>query len=94
MSQQKQIRVAVLSSYTIEPLVAALRVDGYTVGLTLEFHVAAYGRIFEEAMEASSALSTFQPDVMLVMLDVDALVPGFGVTVQRMRQRERADRRG
>lgn len=75
MAKLKRLRVAVFSSSTIEPLVAALRVDGHAQGLLLEFHLAAYGRVFEEALEASSALPAFQPDVVLVMMDVEALAP-------------------
>ena len=72
---QTRIRMAVLSSYTIEPLVAALRVDAYQGGLTLDCHVTSYGRIFEEALKPGSNLYTLKPEVIVVLLDVDALLP-------------------
>lgn len=71
----RRIRVAVLSSSTIDPLVAAIQVDGYALGLLPSFHIAAYGRMFEEALNPSSGLYAFQPQVVLVILDLEALIP-------------------
>jgi FkbH-like protein len=69
------VRIAWLSSSTVQPLAGTLQVAGLRWGLRLDVHVGGYGQYRQEALDPASPLVGFQPDVVLFDLDPLATVP-------------------
>lgn len=63
------LRLAWLSSWTVEHLMPAVRVAGLRHRVLLESHVAPFGMVRQEAFEPSPALTAFKPEVMIFTLD-------------------------
>ena len=68
-----QVRVAVLGSFTLEPFLSVLRVEGARVGLWLDPYLAPYGQYLPELLDSESGLYRFRPHVTFVAIDSDVL---------------------
>jgi predicted enzyme involved in methoxymalonyl-ACP biosynthesis len=62
---QKQLNIALLSSFTIDPLMAYLDIDCRLIGLFPQVYVAPFNRYQEEVINEQSGLYKFQPDIIL-----------------------------
>jgi FkbH-like protein len=62
------VRLALLSSSTIDHLLPAIRVAGLRRGLLLSVFAGAYGQYRQELLEPASPLAAFRPDVVLLSL--------------------------
>jgi FkbH-like protein len=69
------IRLAWLSSSTVEHLVPLLQVAGLRWGLWLQIHVGAYGQYQQEALDIQSPLNAFRPQVVLFDIDPQSALP-------------------
>ena len=65
VKELQKVRLAVLSSCTVEHLFPALRVAGFRHGLNIEIYNGAYGQYRQEVLNPASALYAFDPDVIL-----------------------------
>src|ERR1043165_2038197 len=63
------VRIAVLRSFTIEPLLPFLKAHCYRHRLNPQLFVANYGVIQQEVLAADSGLYRFAPDVIAVLVD-------------------------
>lgn len=68
------LRVALLSSCTVEHLLPSLRIAALRRGLRLEIFVNAYGQYFQDLLDTESALHRFAPQVCCFVLDARHLV--------------------
>jgi FkbH-like protein len=68
--------VAILSNFTVKPLVDCLTVQAYLNGIPLELYVAPYNQYGQEALDTSRQLHQFAADLILVILTPEAVVPG------------------
>lgn len=68
-----RVRVAVLGSFTLDPFLPVLRVEGARAGLWLEIYLAPYGQYLTELLDAQSGLYRFQPNVTFLAIDGDVL---------------------
>jgi FkbH-like protein len=78
LSGLASIRLAVLSSSTVDQLLPSIRVGGLRRRLWIEIHKGGYGQYRQELLDRRSALSSFSPDVVLLsltMADVIGRVP-------------------
>jgi FkbH-like protein len=66
-------RVALLASFTAEPLVAFLRVEAARLGVWADVWVAPYGQHLQTLYDPASPLLSFRPHVTVVAVDGDAL---------------------
>jgi FkbH-like protein len=66
-------RVALLGSFTLDPLAPVLRVEAARVGLWLDLYVAPYGQYLSELIDPSSGLYRFRPSLTLLAIDADVL---------------------
>jgi FkbH-like protein len=73
------VRVAVLSSCTVDHLLPAIRVAGLRRRLNIECHAGRFGQYRQELLEPDAALTAFRPDV--VILSLTAREPIAGVPV-------------
>ncbi|NER78925.1 MAG: methoxymalonyl-ACP biosynthesis protein, partial [Leptolyngbya sp. SIO1D8] len=63
------IKVAILASSTVEHLQPAIRVAALRRGLIAECYVAPYGQYYQEVLNPTSGLYSFEPDVVLMALN-------------------------
>ncbi len=75
----RPVRLAVLSSSTVEHLLAAIRVGGLRRGLWIETYTPDYGQYAQELMDPGSGLHRFRPDTVLFALDAHHLMSGVEV---------------
>jgi FkbH-like protein len=66
-------RVAVLSSFTLEPFVSVLRVEAARAGLWLDTYLTPYGQYLCELLDPNSGLYRFRPHITFLAIDGDVL---------------------
>ena len=71
--ERLRARVAVLGSFTLDPFVPVLRVEGARAGLWLDTYVAPYGQYLSELLDAGSGLYRFRPHITFLAIDGDVL---------------------
>ena len=72
------LRIALLASYTIDPLTPYLGVALTEAGLTPDFQVGPFNQIVQECLDESSVTARFRPDVLVVAPRLEELVPAGG----------------
>lgn len=72
------MRLAVLRSFTIEPVVPMLRAAAILHGLELEVWVGGFNTYAQEMLDPGSELDTFAPDVVLLAVQARDLIPELG----------------
>ncbi len=86
-SQDKKntIKIAILSSFTVDPLLPCLDVECRLVGLDPHFYVSPFNRFQDVVLDPSSKLYSFDPDVVFFFVELESLVPEtFRVDFPRM----------
>lgn len=66
-------RVAVLGSFTLDPFLSVLRVEGARAGLWIDAYLAPYGQYLTELLDPTSGLYRFRPHVTFLAIDGDVL---------------------
>ena len=69
----KPVRLALLSSSTVDQLIPGIRVGGLRRNLWVSTYVTDYGQSLQELMDPSSRLQAFKPTVVLVAFDAISL---------------------
>lgn len=69
------VRLGVVSSFTFEPLVPALRLRGLRCGLGVEVYCGPFGQAEQELLDPTSGLSVFAPDAVLVAIRLQDVCP-------------------
>jgi len=70
----KKIKIALLSSFTIEPLAMYLDVGSRLVGLYPEIYVGPFNQYSQEILSESSGLYRFDPDVIVLAVHAESLL--------------------
>ena len=73
----RPLRVAVLRSYTVEPIEPILRVHLLLEGFQPDLWFGGYDQYTQEILDEQSALYAFQPDLVLVLTRLDEVLPDF-----------------
>jgi len=71
----RPVRIAILSSYTLDPLVPYLDCECRNVGLVPEFYIAPFNQYMQEVLQVSSGLYQFKPELILIALAIEDLFP-------------------
>jgi len=71
----RRLRVAVLRSYTLEPVIPLLRAAAFGFRLDLEVQVGDYNAYMQEILDSDSSLYRFAPDVVIVAVRLSDLAP-------------------
>jgi FkbH-like protein len=71
---EKRIRVALLSSFTIDPLAIYVDVKSRLAHLHPEIYVAPFNQYQQEILDKNSRLYAFKPDVIILAVQADVLV--------------------
>jgi FkbH-like protein len=69
------VRVAFLSSYTIDPLVDYLDAECRALGLSPRFYVTPFNSWAQEVIAEESGLHEFSPEIAFLSLSIDDLIP-------------------
>ncbi len=73
----RPLKIAVLRSYTVEPLEPILRLRFILEEYNPQFAYGGYGQYAQEALDDKSFLYVFKPDIVLFLLRSGDLLPGF-----------------
>jgi FkbH-like protein len=71
---EKRIKIALLSSFTIDPLTIYLDIKNRLAKLYPEIYVAPFNQYQQEILDENSGLYAFKPDVVILAVQVDVLV--------------------
>jgi FkbH-like protein len=74
-SAGRPVRIALLSSYVLDPLVPFLDVECRRAGLAPEFYTAPYNQYTQDILSSASGLYAASPDVVFLALDLEDLFP-------------------
>ena len=69
-------RLAILRSFTVEPLVPVLKSGAFSGGIALETHVGEFNSYAQEMLDGESALYRFSPDVVILAVQTRDVAPG------------------
>ena len=59
-------RMAILRSFSVEPVVPVVRAGAFTAGIELEVRLSGFNAYMQELLETDGALRRFQPDVTVL----------------------------
>ena len=71
---EKRIRVALLSSFTIDPLGIYVDIESRLAQLHPEIYVAPFNQYQQEILDKNSRLYAFKPDVIILAVQADVLL--------------------
>ena len=71
-----QLRLALLSSCTIDHLKPAIRVAGLRQRLLIEVYMGSFGQYRQELLDPASGLHDFRPDIILLSLTAREAIAG------------------
>jgi FkbH-like protein len=73
----KPLRVALLRSYTAEPIEPILKVRLLLDGFLPSIWMGGYNQYVQEILDAESPLHRFRPDLVLMMIRIEEVLPDF-----------------
>ena len=82
-------RLAILRSFTVEPLTVMLRASAFSAGIDLEVHVGAFNAWAQEMLDGSSTLYPFGPQAVVLAVH-DATPEQLRECLQAFRRRSNA----
>lgn len=69
------MKIAFLSSFTIEPTIRHLRAAAESRGISIESYVGPFNAWAQEILQTDSGLYAFDPELIILAVDSDALFP-------------------
>ena len=69
-------RVGLLSNFTVAPIVTCLRVQSYLNAFPMDLYVGRYNEYAQEILDEGSGLHSFAPDIVLMILMPESVMPG------------------
>lgn len=70
-----KFKLAILRSFTIEPIVALLRAEAFVYGIDLDVHVGDFNTYVQDLLDSNSSLYRFGPDAVLLAVRGEAAAP-------------------
>ena len=87
------VRLAIVSSCTVDHLAAGIRVAGLRHNLDIQLWCGQFGQYRQEVLGPSEALKTFAPDFVLFSMHADHLCAGIPVDIGAAQAGQRIDQR-
>jgi FkbH-like protein len=72
----RRLKTYIVRSVTVEPILPSLSVEAVLSGYVLDTQVGGYGSYIDEMLNPQSGLSRFNPDLVLVILDLEDIAGG------------------
>src|SRR5215469_8664802 len=70
-----QFRLAVLRSFTVEPIVPLLRAEAFSFGIDLSVHIGDFNAYAQEILDSESSLYRFRPNAVILAVETLAIAP-------------------
>src|SRR5215468_2644416 len=70
-------RVAILRSFTVEPVVPLLRTEAFCFGIDLSVHIGDFNAYAQEILDSESSLYRFAPDAVILAVQTGDIAPDF-----------------
>lgn len=77
LSAHKKLNVAILRSYTAETIEPIMKLRLFLEGYIPEFFWGDYNQFSQEILDESSMLYKFKPDLIILMIRIEELMPQF-----------------
>jgi FkbH-like protein len=68
-------RLAILRSFTVEPVVPLLRAEAFVHGFDLDVHIGGFNTYAQDLLDPDSELYTFAPEVVLLAIQTRDIAP-------------------
>ncbi len=68
-------KLAVLRSFTVEPIVPLLRAEAFAFGIDLEVHVGDFNTYVQDMLDSQSSLYRFAPNAVVLAVRADQAAP-------------------
>jgi len=86
-----KVRVAILRSFTVEPLVPLLRAAAAASRIDLQVYVGGFNTYAQEILDGSSGLYQFRPEIVMLAVQTRDLVPELWNDYSRLNATEVGD---
>lgn len=73
--RESQIKIALLSSFTIDPLSMYLDIKCRLIGLYPEIYIAPFNQYRQEILDSNSGLYRFKPNLVIIAVEAQSLLP-------------------
>jgi len=70
-----KFKLAILRSFTVEPIVPLLRAEAFAYGIDLEVHLGDFNTYVQEVLDGGSSLYRFAPNVVVLAVRTDQAAP-------------------
>jgi FkbH-like protein len=70
-----KFKLAILRSFTVEPIVRLLRAEAFAYGLDLDVHVGDFNTYVQDLLDSNSSLYRFAADAVVLAVRTDAAAP-------------------
>src|SRR6202167_2491182 len=70
-----KFRLAILRSFTVEPIVPLLRAEAFAYGIDLEVHVGDFDTYVQDMLDGESSLYRFEPNAVVMAVRTDRAAP-------------------
>ncbi len=70
-----KFKLAILRSFTVEPIVPLLRAEAFAYGIDLEVHVSDFNTYVQDMIDAQSSLYRFAPNAVVLAVRSDQAAP-------------------
>jgi FkbH-like protein len=71
-------RLAILRSFTVEPIVPLLRAEAFAYGIDLDVHVGDFNTYVQDIVDAGSSLYRFAPNAVILAVRAEDAAPELG----------------
>ena len=70
-----KFKLAILRSFTVEPIVPLLRAEAFAYGIDLEVHVGDFNTYVQDILDGQSSLYRFAPNAVVLAVRTDQAAP-------------------
>src|ERR1017187_560300 len=72
-------KLAILRSFTVEPVVPLLRAEAFSCGIELDVHVGDFNTYVQDMLDGNSSLYRFAPDAVVLAVRAESAAPELSV---------------
>ncbi len=76
--QLSRFKLAILRSFTVEPIVPLVRAEAFAYGIDVEIHVGDFNTYVQDIVDAGSSLYRFAPDAVVLAVRTEDVAPDLG----------------
>jgi len=73
-NKDKTIKIALLSSFTINGIKETLSVKSFELGISSKFYIGGYNQYSQEILNTNSGLYKFEPDLIILFIDTRSIL--------------------